>query len=62
MLGIAMQTAECTLMSGTLMFDSTNDTFAGLNVTAIVVEMDAAAAAGNGTTLQTWTTTGRKAP
>ncbi|PRQ05281.1 hypothetical protein ENSA5_04000 [Enhygromyxa salina] len=48
-----------TLMSGDLMFDPMNDTFAGTNVTAIVVEMDAAAAAGGGTTLEVWTSTGR---
>jgi hypothetical protein len=50
---------QATLMSGAVMFDSTNDTFAGLNVTAIVIEMNAAAAAGDGTTLQAWVTTGR---
>ena len=48
-----------TLETGTLSFDSMNDTFAGTNVTAIVVEMDAAAAAADGTTLQTWVTTAR---
>ncbi len=53
---------QATLMTGTVMFDSANDTFAGLNVTAIVIEMDAAAAAADGTTLQAWITTGRKAP
>lgn len=53
---------QATLMSGELMFDSMNDTFAGLNVTSIVIEMDAAMAAGGGTTLQGWITTGRKAP
>jgi hypothetical protein len=53
---------KATLMSGTVMFDSSHDSFAGLNVTAIVIEMDAAMAAGDGTTLQTWITTGRKAP
>jgi hypothetical protein len=51
---------QATLMSGTLMFDNTNDTFAGTNVTSIVVEMDAAAAAGGSDTLQVWATTGRK--
>jgi hypothetical protein len=53
---------QATLMSGTLMFDSTNDSFAGLNVTSIVIEMDAAMAAGGGTTLRTWITTGRLTP
>jgi hypothetical protein len=51
---------KATLMSGTLMFDNTNDTFAGTNVTAIVIEMDADAAAGGGDGLQLWATTGRK--
>ncbi len=49
-----------TTMSGTLMFDSTNDTFAGLNVTSIVVEMDAATAGGGNDQFQMWATTGRK--
>jgi hypothetical protein len=53
---------QMTLMSGTLMFDSTRNFFAGLNVTSIVIEMDAAAAAGGGTTLQLWGTTGRLMP
>lgn len=51
-----------TLMSGTLSFDPMNDTFAGLNVTAIVIEMETAMAVGVDGTLQTWVTTGRKAP
>lgn len=51
---------QATLMSGTLMFDSANDTFAGTNVTAIVLEMDAAAASGGSDTIQVWATTGRK--
>lgn len=51
---------QATLMMGTLMFDSTRDSLAGLNVTAIVIEMPAGDAAGGGTTLQTWATTGRK--
>jgi hypothetical protein len=49
-------------MTGTVSFNSMNDSFAGLIVTAIVIEMDAAMAAGGGTTLQAWVTTGRKAP
>jgi hypothetical protein len=53
---------QSTLMSGMLDFNSENDTFAGLNVTAIVVEMDAAMAVGDDMTLQAWITTGRKAP
>ncbi|WP_240480308.1 DUF4331 family protein [Enhygromyxa salina] len=48
-----------TLDSGTLSFDPTRDSFAGTNVTSIVIEMDALAAAGEGTTLQIWATTGR---
>jgi hypothetical protein len=48
---------------GQLLFDSTRDFFAGLNVTAIVIEMDAATAAGDGNTvMQAWITSGRKAP
>lgn len=49
-----------TLATGMLSFDPTNDTFAGTNVTAIVIEMDRDMAAGGGTTLQTWATTGRR--
>ncbi|NJK33270.1 MAG: DUF4331 domain-containing protein [Deltaproteobacteria bacterium] len=49
-----------TLMSGTLSFDSANDSFAGTNVTSIVLEMDATMAAGGGTTLQTWATSARR--
>jgi hypothetical protein len=51
-----------TLMTGMLSFSAMNDSFAGLNVTAIVIEMDAATAAGMDGTMQTWVTTGRKAP
>lgn len=48
-----------TVMSGTLSFDSTNDSFAGLNVTSIVVEMDAAAAADGADNIQMWATSSR---
>ena len=48
-----------TLDTGTIAFDSNRDDFAGTNVTAIVIEMDAAAAAADGTQLQIWATTGR---
>jgi len=48
-----------TLMTGDIAFDSDNDDFAGTNVTAIVIEMDAATAAAEGTELQTWATTAR---
>jgi hypothetical protein len=53
---------QMTLMSGMVMFDNTRDFFAGLNVTSIVLEMDAAMAAGGGTQFQLWATTGRLAP
>jgi hypothetical protein len=53
---------QMSLMMMDLLFDPTRDFFAGRNVTAIVVEMDAAMAAGEGTELKAWTTTGRKAP
>jgi hypothetical protein len=43
-----------------LMFDQTNDSFAGTNVTAIVLDMDAAAADIDGDgAIQMWATTGR---
>jgi hypothetical protein len=56
-----------TIMSATeapgesnLMFDSANDSFAGTNVTAIVLDMDAAAADVDGDgQIQMWATTGR---
>jgi hypothetical protein len=50
---------KATLMSGTVMFDSTHDTFAASNVTAIVVEMDAATASGGSDDIRVWATTGR---
>jgi hypothetical protein len=50
---------QATLDSGNLMFSSTNDTFAGLNVTSIVVEMDAAAAADGAEDIKLWATTSR---
>lgn len=53
---------QATLMTETVMFNAENDFFAGRNVTSIVIEMDAAAAAGGGTTLQLWGTTGRLTP
>lgn len=49
-----------TLATGTIAFDSTRDSIAGLNVTAVVVEFDAAAAVGSATQIQTWATTARK--
>jgi hypothetical protein len=48
-----------TLDTGTLSFSSMNDSFAALNVTSIVVEMDAAAAADGATDIQIWATTSR---
>ncbi len=51
---------KATLMSGMLEFDNTHDSFAGTNVTSIVVEMDAAVASGGSDTLQIWATSGRK--
>lgn len=48
-----------TLMTGTIAFDSTRDAFAGSNVTAIVLQMDAVAAFGDNTTGDMWATTGR---
>ena len=47
-----------TLATGNLSFDSTRDSFAGVNIGAIVVEMDAATAAPSGQ-LQIWATTAR---
>ena len=49
-----------TLETGTLMFDGERDSFAGTNVTAIVVEMDRAAAAGDADSIALWATAGRK--
>ncbi|MBA3708697.1 MAG: DUF4331 family protein [Planctomycetes bacterium] len=47
--------------NSTLSFNNTHDTFAGMNVTAIVLEMDLADITVNGTMpkLALWTTTGR---
>jgi hypothetical protein len=50
---------KATLMTGTLMFDNTHDTFAGSNVTSIVLEMDAGMASGGNDNIQLWATTGR---
>ncbi len=51
-----------TLQTGALAFDSTRDSFAGLNVTSIVLEMDLDAVTMNGAfpNLQIWATTARK--
>lgn len=46
-----------------LMFDPTNDSFAGTNVTSIVLDMDAAAADADGDgEIQMWATTARLTP
>lgn len=49
-----------TKTTGTLSFSNTRDFFAGLNVTALVLEMDLSDALGGGSELQLWATTGRK--
>lgn len=48
-----------TLQTGTLAFDGSRDSFAGLNVTAIVFEMDLSAALGSGSTVNVWASTAR---
>ena len=49
-----------TLATGTLSFDGTRDSFAGTNVTALVVDMARAGAADGATSLQMWATASRK--
>ena len=48
-----------TIDTEALAFDPDNDTFAGTNVTSIVLEMDLTAAVGDATQFQVWATTGR---
>jgi hypothetical protein len=48
-----------TVASGTLSFAGTRDFFAGLNITAILLEMDLDAALQGGSTLNIWATTAR---
>ena len=48
-----------TVMTGTLSFVGTRDTFAGKNATAIVFEMDLDAALQGGTNVNLWATTAR---
>ena len=48
-----------TLMTGTLSFNHNRDSFAGTNLTAVVLEMDLDAALAGGTALDLWVTTGR---
>jgi hypothetical protein len=55
-----LQGFQETLATATVSFDSTRDSLAGLNVTAIALEFDAAAAVGGATQIQTWATTSRK--
>ena len=54
-----LQGFQDTLTTGTVAFDSSRDSLAGVNVTAIALEFDAAAATG-ATQIQTWATTSRK--
>ena len=49
-----------TAQTGTLSFQSTRDSFAGSNVTALVYEIPMAAALGAGTSLNIWATTAKK--
>lgn len=49
-----------TLMTGTLMFNPARDTFAGMNATAIVIEMDLGAVTRGSDRLYVWGTTARK--
>jgi hypothetical protein len=49
-----------TLMTGTLMFNPARDTFAGMNATAIVIEMDLNAVKNGSDRLYVWGTTARK--
>ncbi len=49
-----------TTMTGDLSFDSTRDSFAGTNVTQIVVEMAVDAVASKSDNLRIWASTGRK--
>lgn len=49
-----------TLATGTLAFDGTRDSVAGLNVSSIVLEMDLAAASNGSDNLAVWASTGRK--
>lgn len=55
-----LQGYQDTLATGTVGFDSTRDSLAGTNVTAIVLEVPLADVAGNSTSLATWATTARK--
>jgi hypothetical protein len=47
-----------TVSTGTISFDPNRDDVAGLNITAIVLQMPVASITANGGSLQTWATTG----
>ena len=49
-----------TLDTATVSFDPMNDSFAGTNVTSIVVEVDLAGVSGGSTNLSIWATAARK--
>jgi len=49
-----------TLETGTVSFDPTRDSVAGLNISSIVLEMDLAAATNGSDSLAVWASTGRK--
>lgn len=55
-----LQGFQDTLATGTISFDNTRDLLAGMNVTAIVIELPAAGFVGSDGTVSTWTTTARK--
>lgn len=55
-----LQGFQDTLMTGTLSFDGTRDSFAGANITSIVIEMPEAAVVGAGTTFSIWATTAKQ--
>jgi len=51
---------RATLMTGELMFDATNDTFTGTNITAVVLEMSIDAVAAGASEVSVWVSTGRR--
>lgn len=53
-----LQGFEDTVSTGNLAFDSARDSFAGQNITALVIEMPMSAALMNASTLDIWATTG----
>lgn len=55
-----LQGFQDTLGSGTLSFNSSRDFFAGLNITAVALEMPLAAAQGAGSSIRVWATTARQ--